>query len=419
MNQQVTFARLPPYFVRATMPSRSWSLLRWLFVLVSSHVAHAQQTKLPLIRATSPRVAIRDGGYLDKNAWTLSPKARPDVYTADRTREAKWVTFYTDLDSLRLRVKPGSRTNFIILLNGQDSCYTQVASAIPPPARQRQPAVPDTIPFTLTANDVIAVKAVLNQQDTLLLHFDTGAFEVRLTREAILHKTHLLADQPATQAGSSPPSYNRLRPSTSLQLGTLTLQAPPVRATGLTARGMDGRFGYALFEGKQVAIDYDQHHLLVYTHLPRHAVRGYTKTKLLSRRSYLCVQAAFQVGNHAYPGEFLLDTGASAAVIVDSSWVSQQHFPRTLPLLRTVVLQNPKGEKMETRVVRAPAFSLGPYQLAEVPTNMLLRASPDRLAINTLGNGLLKRFNLVFDLQRDILYLKPNKLWGLPFREHA
>lgn len=402
------------------MSQRYWSSLLWLLISVSSYLAHAQ-AKLPLLRATSSQVAIRDGGYLDKNAWTLSPKARPDVYTADRTREAKWVTFYTDLDSLRLRVKPGTRTNFIILLNGQDSCYTQVASAIslPPKARRRRTAVPDTIPFTLTADDVLAVQAVLNQQDTLLLHFDTGAFEVRLTREAILHKTHLLADQPATLAGTAAPNYNRLRPSTSLQLGTLTLRTPPVRATGLTARGMDGRFGYALFEGKQVAIDYDQHYLLVYSHLPRQAVRGYTKTKLLFRRSYMCVQAAFRVGDRGYPGEFLLDTGASAAVIVDSSWVSHQHFPQTLPLLQTVVLHNPQGEKMETRVVRAPAFSLGPYHLVEVPTNMLLRASPDRLAINNLGNELLKRFNLVFDFQRDILYLKPNKLWGLPFRGHA
>lgn len=192
-----------------------------------------------------------------------------------------------------------------------------------------------------------------------------------------------------------------------------------MRATTLTAKNMDGRFGYALFDGKQVAIDYDHHYLLVYTHLPRQAVRGYTKTKLLFRCSFLCVQAAFQAGEHAYPGEFLLDTGASAAVMVDSSWVSQQQFPRNLPLLKTVVLHDPRGEKLETRVMQAPAFSLGPYQFSAVPTHVFLRASPDRFAINNLGNELLKRFNLLFDFQHDVLYLKPNKLWGLPFRDHA
>jgi len=29
----------------------------------------------------------------------LSPKARPDIYVADRTRKTKWVSFYTDRDS--------------------------------------------------------------------------------------------------------------------------------------------------------------------------------------------------------------------------------------------------------------------------------------------------------------------------------
>src|ERR1700722_7387215 len=119
------------------------------------------QSTLPLIRATSRQVSINDGGYLDKNSWNLSPTARPDVYTADRTRHAKWVTFYTDIDSIRIKLQPGATFDFIILLNGKDSCYTRIASAIP--ARQQQgPATHDTIPFTLTDNNAICVKSIVN-----------------------------------------------------------------------------------------------------------------------------------------------------------------------------------------------------------------------------------------------------------------
>lgn len=398
------------------MPQRYWSHLLCLLASISGHLAHAQ-AKLPLIRATSSHVAIRDGDHLDKNAWTLSPKAKPDVYTADRTRQAKWVTFYTDLDSIRFRVKPGTQANFIILLNGKDSCYTQVASALPATlARHPAPAAPDTIPFTLTAEDAIAVRAIVNQQDTLLLHFDTGSFEVRLTREAILHKTHLLADQPA---GTTPPNYNKLHPVTSLRLGTLTLPTPPVLATRLTATGMDGRFGYALFEGKQVAIDYDHQRLLVYSRLPRRARQGYAHTKLLFRRSFVCARGAFHIDGKTYAGDFLLDTGTNQAIIVDSTWASQQQFPRTLPLLKTIVLRDPRGAKYETRVVLAPAFSLAKFQATDVPTNLLGFGKPTRFSINYLGGGLLKHFNLIFDFERDVLYLRPNQQWSRPFREHA
>jgi hypothetical protein len=89
------------------------------------------QNKCKVIKATSKSVAIKDGDELDKNAWTLSPKARPDVFTADRIRKTKYVTFYTDIDSIRVKVKPGSRYDFVILLNGKDSCYTRIESAVP------------------------------------------------------------------------------------------------------------------------------------------------------------------------------------------------------------------------------------------------------------------------------------------------
>ncbi|HVV03281.1 MAG TPA: helix-turn-helix domain-containing protein, partial [Puia sp.] len=106
--------------------------LVFMLTLVARTVTAQQVTRqLPIIKASSRYVSINDGGYLDKNAWNLNPKLRPDVYTADRTRQTKWVTFYTDIDSIRVRVKPGTTFDFIILLNGTDSCYTRIASALP------------------------------------------------------------------------------------------------------------------------------------------------------------------------------------------------------------------------------------------------------------------------------------------------
>ena len=154
------------------------------------------QTKLPIIKATSPKVAIRDDGFLDKNAWSLDPKARPDVYTAERSRKAKWVIFYTDIDSIKVKLKATEKLDFIILLNGKDSCFTQIASAMPIEKRENTlPNTHDTIPFALSPTRAIHVKAVLNNQDTLNLHFDVSSYDFRLKEDAILKRTHLLANQ--------------------------------------------------------------------------------------------------------------------------------------------------------------------------------------------------------------------------------
>src|SRR5277367_6296542 len=104
--------------------------MKFILLLVATFTIHTlrAQSTLPLIHATSKTVSIRDGAYFDKDTWNLSPKARPDIYTADLARKSKYVTFYTDIDSIRIKLKPGGKVDFIILFNNSDSCYTEVAS---------------------------------------------------------------------------------------------------------------------------------------------------------------------------------------------------------------------------------------------------------------------------------------------------
>lgn len=169
------------------------------------------QPPLPLIKANSPKVAINDGGYLDKNAWSLSPRAKPDVYIAGRAKKSKRVTFYTDIDSISVNLKPGASFDFIILLNEKDSCYTRISSSklVDSPLKQA-PNGHDTIPFILTKDNAIHVKSILNNRDTLNLHFDLGSIDFRLTKTAVLGKTNLLANQPDALAGQTKPNFNRL-----------------------------------------------------------------------------------------------------------------------------------------------------------------------------------------------------------------
>ena len=98
--------------------------LKLLFVLfVIGQSSFAQQT-LPVIKANSITVDIRDGNVLNKDTWSISPKIKPDVYeTANKNKK---VTFYTDLDSISFIVKPNKKYNFIILLNNKDSALTQI-----------------------------------------------------------------------------------------------------------------------------------------------------------------------------------------------------------------------------------------------------------------------------------------------------
>jgi hypothetical protein len=370
------------------------------------------QHSLPVIQAHSPKVSVRDGAFFDKNSWTLSP----DIFTADRTREPKWVTFYTDMDSIRVKVKPGSTHDFVILLNGKDSCYTQIASAIPA-VDKHAPRISthDTIPFTLTAYNAIHIVAIINAQDTLDLHFDVGSFDFRFTRDAILQKTHLLSHQPDALAGKAKPNYNNLDEVTQIQMGKSIFLHPEIVATGMTAHDMDGRFGWNVFEGKSVEIDYDQSILIVHTQLPRH-LAAYSKSKIKFIRSFVCLKAALEVNQKRYEGDFLLDTGSDQAIILDSAWVQYQHFPQDLKLIKTSEISDPRGVKYASKIVLAPKLLVGDHVLTAIPTYLLPSKNPVGFEMNYFGNDLLKRFNTILDFKTDHIYLKPNKLQGLPYR---
>ncbi|HLO73203.1 MAG TPA: transglutaminase-like domain-containing protein [Flavobacterium sp.] len=87
------------------------------------------QKKIPIIKATSKTVDIRDGKNFRKQNWTISPEINPDVYETSSLGQK--VTFITDKDSITVKIKKDTEFNFIILLNDSIKANTQIKYKIP------------------------------------------------------------------------------------------------------------------------------------------------------------------------------------------------------------------------------------------------------------------------------------------------
>jgi hypothetical protein len=366
----------------------------FLFILLAT--ISPAQSKLPVIQATSKNVSIRDGDLLSKNSWSLSPRAKPDIYTADRTRQIKWVTFYTDKDSIRVKVKPGSSFDFIILLNGKDSCYTRIKSAVPQKSDVIINAQPDTIPFRLTAYNAIAIKAVVNGKDTLNLHFDASSSGI-----------HFLKDVSAQKL--------RKEKVNTLRIGSMDLKDREISSTNATAQEMDGRIGFDVFEGRQVELNYDKHILVIHSHLPD--TKGYVRCRLLFRHGFPCVSGVLKLGRQTYSGLFTLDNGSAAALILDSAWAARFNIGGQFKLMHTSVIRDANGKKYETKIVESPVFGFSKFELTNVPTTIFATHTSFGFEVNFFGNDVLKRFNMILDLQRDYIYFKENNLLKVPYRD--
>lgn len=98
-------------------------ILKLVILLMFSNSIFSQKTT-PIISATSKTVDINIGDKLNKGVWTISPDLLVDIYDVNEVGEV--VTFYTDIDSISVKVDEKTNFDFIILLNEKDSAFTKV-----------------------------------------------------------------------------------------------------------------------------------------------------------------------------------------------------------------------------------------------------------------------------------------------------
>lgn len=371
-------------------------LLSLLFVTTFSFA----QKKLLVIRANSKKAFIIEGKD-DRYPWGISPGVKPDVHTISKSVKPKWVRFYTDIDSIKVKIKPNEKFDFIVLLNGKDSCYTRIESLPVKNFVHQMPESHDTIPFVLTSFNNIIVKGILNGIDTLQLNFDTGTTGLLLTNDAIKNKTHL---------GKNTANNN------TLSIGKLSWGSLPVYDVELSGQESDGRFGWDLFDGKVVEIDYDKNIIIVHSKLSK-IDKTYSRFPVEYTQGVLCIYGVLRMKNQQFKSRFLFDSGYQRTIMLDTVLMNEQHYPKELDVIKKVVMHNGQGKVIPVFTVNNEKLILGKHELVNIPVQLLATANPAKFKTHILGNEVLKRFNTILDFQNNVVYLKPNGLVGLAYSD--
>jgi predicted aspartyl protease len=344
---------------------------------------HAQK-KLPVIRATSEKVSINDDGFFEKDSWYLSPEAKPDVYKAYRSKKTKWVTFYTDIDSIKFKVKPGQHYDFIILLNEKDSCFTRIESYVP--TSQFTSTKNDTIPFQLSGHNALVVDAVVNGKDSLKIHFDLGTFDFRLTKE-----------------GRSKVSQAKIN---TIQIGKIIWNNANVTNAKNASHGMDGRFGWHTFENKILTINNENLVLIVGDKLPDN-LKEYQKMDLVFIKSWPCIEAIVHSDDKKHRSYFLMDNGSELAMVLNKKWIQKNELSTNLQVIKESKISDGAGNQYETKTVMIPKISVGGFEVENIQTLIMEGDGPMGEMVNYFGNNVLKRFDIILDFKKDKVYIKP------------
>ncbi|MEO4006456.1 aspartyl protease family protein [Flavobacterium sp. CAU 1735] len=365
------------------------------------------QNRLPVIKANTKTATIQEVGQPLKK-WNLSPQIKIDAFTTNKLIKPVVIKFKTDIDSISFKLKPGQQKDFIVLLNGKDSCYTRIQSPELKNFNRVKPEVHDTIPFAINKHNTNSIKVVLNQMDTLNLNFDSGATELVLIEEALKNKVKSKLDL-----------YNTLH---DIKVGSRTYKSK-VYDIQLAGHGVDGLLGWDNFDGYIVELNYDKNIMVVHSKLPK-AVKqnkAIDKFKMKYFNQVFYIEGEITQGKTTVKDWFMFDTGYQKTVVLDNDLLNKAKFPvAEMAVIRTDTLLGIMKNKIPVVTSNLESLKLGKNELKNVPAQILTTNKPVRGAnVHILGSDVLKRFNTFFDFQENVVYLQPNHLYEVPYIEKA
>ncbi|UUC46885.1 aspartyl protease family protein [Flavobacterium cerinum] len=379
----------------------------FIFLLLLFATYGFSQKKLPVVKANSKSAIIKEEGK-SLTKWNLDPKIKIDAYTTNKLIETAVIKLKTDIDSISIALKPGEQKDFIVLLNGKDTCYTRFQSPEVKNFNKLKPEVHDTIPMTINTKNTNRIRVVLNKADTLQLNFDTGATEIVLIEQALKNKVK-----------SNLNLYNTFY---DIKVGNQIYKSKvyDIKVAGDEA---DGLIGWDHFDGMIVELNYDQNIMVVHSKLPKAVKRDKTtekfKIKYFNQKPF--IEAEIVEGNTKVKDWFLFDTGYQKTVMLDNELLSKEKFPvDQMKVLHTEMMRGTKNNEIPVVTSNLQILKLGKHELKNVPAQILASNKPMPGAnIHILGSDVLKRFNTFLDFQENVVYLQPNQLYDVKYLQKS
>lgn len=373
-------------------------------LLTSVQFAFAQ-SDLPVVRASSKTVSIRDGKHFKKDYWAIMPERKPDYYYAEIPQKNNTITFITDLDSISFNVIYGKEYDFIILLNGKDSCYTRISTRYKnfnASTRKIVGAGPDTIPFTLGDNRKVYVNAKLNGANVTNIQLDLGAGGTLINKTSV-KKVKMNFDEKVSLANSDGVNLVPSASKNLLQIGNLVWDSIPIAVASNMKDYEDLLIGNSLFRDKILEINYDKKILVVHNALPPQTATYSRHDVILDGGVIPYIKVNLTIRNKIQTGWVMFDTGARTSILNSAD----------VPMPYRIV--NEMAGMVGLNEGITPKLGIGDYQLLgfEYKTRDMGVESLNML----LGNDLLTRFNIVLDNKNGYMYMQPNSLTNVPYRK--
>ncbi len=266
------------------------------------------------------------------------------------------------------------------------------------------------IPFRLTKYNNILVPVIINQKDTVQLMLHTGSDYISIIDDSY-KKMKSISISDTLNNVTSWAGYSDMKMSQNnvIKFGNEEFSKIPIFIDKQSGHESDGKIGLKFFEGKYLEINFDENKLYVYDIAPT-KLKKYTKLNSRYSQETLYIKAFPFIDKKPIETEFMIHTGFSSALMISDDFAKEYKLLEKFEIIGESKLSDAAGNVILSKKSILPDFELANQTFKNVPMSFFDSTIKIQHK-NIMGGDLIKRFNLILNPEKDILYVKKSKYY--------
>ena len=220
----------------------------------------------------------------------------------------------------------------------------------------------------------------------------------------------------------------------SIELGSLRLEdvvvglVPLEHLEEVVGRPIDGIIGGDVLKSHVIVIDYDRQIIAAHTRNSFAFDEWGKACPLVGARELARVRGQIELlEGVSIDGQFAVDSGASKFLELAAPFVREHDLRTRVGATYSVPTRALTGVSLDNRIGHIRRFRFCGFEVpaangARIPVGLSSAAEgvlAQGAVSGLLGNGILKRFNIVFDLSGRRMFLRQNRHWQTPIEVDA
>lgn len=390
-------------------------LLLFLGACPGSVHAGTPEERLPTLRAHSRTFDLREGRRLWPAEWHADPALALDDYVLPAVDGVAHFALLGDQDSIVLVIPAGTAREFYIVLDGRDSCRTRV-SAVDAGMRSSRAgrAMADTLDFELGRDGRPYFTGTVNGSVPLRLMFDAGGGASMLGLRALKKGTRFVPADTVANVGGGGTVMRPVGRDHHLTIGTANWAHVEFIRLERDFSDADGLVGWRLFDGRVAAFDFVQGRVIVRDSIAA-AAEGYQAIPLRWMGALPAIEVEIDSAGTVVTELLQLDTGSNSALRLTAGAAHWGHYDASFRKSGEGRTRGTGPKVRKTRRVEVPQLRIAGFALERVASELEVPMEGEAPGASHVGMGVLGRFDLILDLRNDMVYLRPNSRFSMPF----